>query len=244
MDDKIRIQMLEAYYDGGVSFVQKAELGTKRPEINAFLTFASRYEGVPFRSLSSFGGLEFCFDYEKDFEKIGISGQILAQCMDAKTDAIRAICRRILEALNEARTLAKDGETHLMSRGVTINTTAVKAFILATLDAKERYQNNELIPELYFLLSQILFPGEPDADAVRASQDLKQNAALLAWAYHFKHGTYPSYRKLAQIFLVAPSTISRLFDSPDEMERLAGIYTSLSDDPASYPALKEIFPIL
>jgi hypothetical protein len=244
MDDKIRSQMLEAYYDGGVSFVQKDELGTKRPEVKEFLAFTLKYEGVPFRSLSSFGGLEFCFDYERDFEKIGISGQMLAGCMDANTDAIRAICRRILEALNEARTLAKDGETHLVSRGVTINTTAVKAFILATLDAKERYQNNEAIPELYFLLSQILFPGEPDADAIRASKDLKQNAAFLAWAYHFKYGNYPSYRKLAQIFSVAPSTISRLFDSPSELEHMAEIYTTLSDDPARHPALEKIYPFL
>ncbi len=244
MDDEILRHMIEVYRDGGVSYPQKAELGPKRPEIGRFLEFVASYEGVPFRALWTFGGLEFCFDYQRYFEKIGVSGQTLAGCMDADTESIRSTCRTILASLDESRTRIEGGETHLVGRGLAINTAAVKAFILATLDAKERFHNDEIIPELYFLLSQVLFPGEPDVEAARASQNLKHASALLAWAYHFKHGIYPSYRKLSKILRVAPSTVSRLFETTDELESLAQLYSTILDNPSSHPYLKPIYPSL
>lgn len=244
MDDEIRREMVDSYYDGGVSGTQLSELGPKRPEIAPFLNFSAKHEGTPFRALWTFGGLEFCFDYEPYFEKIGIIGQTLAGCMDADTPSIRLTCRRILESLDDARNRGEAGETHLVSRGQAVNPTAIKAFILATLDAKERYQNDEIIPELYFLLSQVLFPGEPDADVARASKDLKHTAGMLAWGYHFKHGSYPSYRRLASILRVAPSTISRLFKTADELERMADLHAIFGDEPSNHPFLKDIYPLL
>jgi len=205
--------MLESYYDGGVSNQQIRELGGERPEISDFLEFSSKYEGVPFRSLWTFGGLEFVFSYEDDFKKIGISGDILAGCIDGDSEAIRFVCRAILSSLSEARTLSKEGYTQLASRGLTLNPAATKAFILASLDAKERYQVDEIVPELYFLLSQVLFPGKPEVEDLERSENLRFNSTFIAWAYQHKHKTYPSYRVLAKLFGVAPSTISRMFES-------------------------------
>lgn len=244
MDEEVRKHMIETYIDGGVSIPQRIELGKTRPEIGRFLSFVRNHEGVPFRALSYFGGLEFCFDYQDEFEKFDISGRALASCMDGDTETIRAACRKILAAMQSLREQQRRGETHIISRGMGISTTAVRAFILASLDAKERYGNNDIIPELYFLLSQVLFPGEPEVDATRSSAELKSTCGVVSWAYHFKHGKYPSYRKLAKVFEVAPSTISRLFETREELEASAQSFSLLAKHPNEVAFLKDIYPSL
>lgn len=244
MHEDDRTSMIEAYLNGGVSSKQILELGEDRPEISKFLAFSRAYESVPFRSLWNFGGIEFCFSYEAEFMKIDIDGQTLARCMDADTEVVRSTCRKILTSMQASREQIELGETHLVGRGIAVSTTAVKAFILATLDAMERYGNKDVIPELYFLLSQVLFPGKPEAEAVRSSANLKQFCGVLAWAYNFKYGKYPSYRKLSKILNVAPSTISRMFASTDELETTAKCYALLSDDPRDLTYLKNIYPSL
>jgi DNA-binding MarR family transcriptional regulator len=244
MDEETRKLMTECYYDGGVSRFQTLEFGKEWPSIKKFLDFSERYAGVPFRSLSNFGGLEFVFAYEAHFEKIDVTGDTLAACMDGDVDAIRNVCRKILASLDCARELKERGEAHLVSRGVVVNSTAVKAFILAALDARERYQKSEVIPELYFLLAQVLFPGEPDAEKARKNSELKEWASLVAWGYHHKHGRYPSYRKLANLFRVAPSTISRLYESQADFEDSARRSSFGGKDASAHPALKGIYPYL
>lgn len=244
IDDEVRKMMMAAYYDGGVSDLQVRELGPEWPTIGKFLDFSERYKGIPFRAISEFGGLEFVFAYETHFENIGVTGRDLAKCMDGDTDAIRLVCRAMLESMDSAQRHRERGESHLVSRGIVINTTAVKAFILAALDARERYQESEVVPELYFLLAQVLFPGEPDADKARRSQELKHWASFLAWAYHYKHGSFPSYRKLAKLIGVAPSTISRLFVSQEDFENRATVHSIHGGDASAHPVLNEIYPHL
>lgn len=211
-------EMLESYRDGGVSQKQLLELGNRRPKIADFLRFVSDNEGVPFRSIWMFGGLEFVFDYEAHFEKIGVEGSLLASCMEGNSQAVRKACRMILQALGEAERLTQVGETQIVSRGLGVSHTAVKAFILGILDAKERYKIQEVIPELYFLLSIMLFPGEPEADSLRKSKDLKLYSSRVGSQYLNTYKIFPSYRQLAKILDVAPSTISRLFESRGEFE--------------------------
>lgn len=244
MSEEIRKAMMASYYDGGVSVPQRMELGNKRPEIADFLQFSSKYEGVPFRSLWTFGGLEFVFAYEEDFKKIGVSGHSLASCVDGDSDAIREVSRQILASLSDAKALADSGETQISSRGLAVNLAAAKAFVLAALDAKERYQIDEIVPELYFLLSQILFPGEPEVQTSAASKELKYHASYIAWAYNQKHQKYPSYRWLAKLLNVAPSTISRLFVSRDEFEASAKVYETFGQDPRRLANLERIYPHL
>lgn len=244
MKEEIHKAMIGSYYDGGVSASQVMELGNSRPEIDNFLKFSSKYEGIPFRSLWTFGGIDFVFSYEEDFKKIGISGDVLAGCMDADSEAIRIVCRAILKSLAEAKTLFKEGNTQLASRGLTLNPAATKAFILASLDAKERYQVDEIVPELYFLLSQVLFPGKPEVEDLEQSKSLKSGATYIAWAYEHKHKVYPSYRTLAKLLGVAPSTISRMFDSRVEFKQAVDRQNIFDKDPSTEPELKNIYPHL
>jgi hypothetical protein len=232
-------EMLEAYSDGGVSRTQSDAFGSQRPEIATFLNFCSKHQGVPFRALWNFGGLEFIFAYREQFREIGIEGAILAECMDGDSVAIGEVCRKILQSLENAKELSRTDKTHMVSRGLTVNLTAVKAFILATLDAKERYHVDEVIPEFHFLISWVLFPGPPDADALRTSQNLKFNATFLAWGYRHKYNIYPSYRKLAKVLGVAPSTISRLFSSRDEFEANVEMH-GVMGEPNDFPRLARI----
>jgi hypothetical protein len=203
-----------------------------------------KYEGVPFRSLWTFGGLEFVCAYEEDFKKIGISGDALASCVDANSEAIRFVCRAILSSLSEAKTLIKEGNTQLASRGLTLNPAATKAFILASFDAKERYQVDEVVPELYFLLSQVFFPGKPEVEDLEQSKYLKFRSLTIASAYQHKHKIYPSYRVLAKLFHVAPSTISRMFESRVEFKQEVDQHNIFGTDPSTDEALKYIYPDL
>jgi hypothetical protein len=244
MSEEIRAEMMEAYFDGGVSRHQLAELGEERPDIARFLSFSSEFEGVPFRALWTFGGLEYVSNYVKEFEKIAIDGAILASCMDGNSDAIRTVCRQVLVSIDEASRLRETGETQLVSRGRAVSLTAVKAFILAVFDAKERYQVDEIIPELYYLMSLILFPGQPEAMAANASNELQGRSAYFAWAYRHKHKKLPSYRRIAKQFNVAPSTISRLFKNHDEFDALVGLYESIAGDQVDLAKLEKIFPNL
>lgn len=244
IDDDARQKMVETYYDGGVSLQQILELGRRRPSIPSFLRFSEKHKETPFRAIWDFGGLEFVISYSADFEKIGVTGQALATCMDGDPDAIRSVCRKTLSSMNSADELRQRGETHLASRGVVINPTAVKAFILAVLDARERYQYHEVIPELYFLLAQVLLPGETEAKKAERNSDMKAWALMLSWAYHHKHGKYPSYRKLAKLIGVAPTTISRMFESIEQFELRASQFGFKSIDPSEHPALIDIYPTL
>ena len=244
MSKKIRKEMTETYYDGGVSFHQISELGANRPDIADFLRFSEEYKDVPFRAISSFGGLEFVFDYQEEFEKIDVDGARLAGCMDADSNAIRTVCRRILGSIVEGQALSRDGETHLVSRGRAISPAAVKAFILAVFDARERYQIDEVVPEFYFLLSQVLFPGDPEAETLRASKDLRFNSVYISWAYHHKYRSFPSYRRVAKLLGVAPSTISRLFESREEFEAAVESKYVFAEDPSTIMTLRNIYASL
>jgi len=243
-EDESRRRMAESYFDGGVSMLQTVELAGRRPSISSFLKFAAKYQGTPFRALADFGGVEFAISYSDDFERIGVTGQTLAACMDGDHDAIRHVCRSALESMDEAQVLQRQGATHLASRGVVINPTAVKAFVLAVLDSRERYQYSEVIPELYFLLSQVLLPGETEAEKAERNIQLRTWAELLGWAYRHKHGEYPSYRKLAKILGVAPSTISRMFENVEQFELMASKFGMFGEDPSEHPALTQIYPDL
>ncbi len=236
--------MAETYFDGGVSAVQISELGSRRPSIRAFLEFSEKYYNVPFRAISNFGGIEFFFDYESFFKMIGVNGEVLATCMDGDEAAIRFVCRRILESMDAAQELVARGEAHLASRGIVINPTATRAFILAALDARERYQYFDVIPELYFLLGQVLFPGEPEVESNRRSRELKTWISYVARAHHHKHGFFPSYRKMAKIFCIAPSTISRLFENQADFEHCANRMLFSERDISENRFLRAIYPHL
>jgi hypothetical protein len=217
MIDEDRAKMAETYWDGGVSSIQTAELGTTRPTIRNFLAFCEKYNDVPFRSLSSFGGLEFVFSYFEEFESYGISGDLLAHCVDGDPESIRTVSRRVLEVLADAEDDGRKGKRHLVSRKESLSPTSIRAFILAALDAQERYGQFEPIAEFLFLLSIILMPGIPEAEDRRRSAELKSYCGFIADAYYCKFSKLPSFRWIAKKLDVSPSTVSRLFNGPEEL---------------------------
>ncbi len=81
-------------------------------------------------------------------------------------------------------------------------------------------------------------------EALRESEELKINSTYIAWAYHHKYKIYPSYRQIAKLFNVAPSTISRLFESRDEFENMVNLHYHFGEDPSIAPSLKDIYPAL
>ncbi len=188
-------------------------------DISAFLEWSEQYTGYQYRTLVQHGGLEFVYATEEAFKTFGISGQELAGCVDGDLRSIRNTCRKILRQLETAKNLESKGQTHLISRKLEPSKAAVHMLVLAAFDGMERYDSYRPIPELHYLLKELLAPGVPTLEKARKANQFRSNALFIAAEALQETGKIPSMRRIAEISGRNVSTVSRMFGSTDEYER-------------------------
>lgn len=197
-----------------------------RKSISAFLDWSKEHEGYQYRTLVDFGGLEFVEATETVFDEFGISGDVLASCMDGNHNAIRTACRRILKHLEASENSSKEGETHLISRKLEPSRAAIHMFILAAFDGMERYDTYLPIPELNYLLKTILSPSVPALEQTRKAREKKYFVVHFASEALKETGEIPSMRHMAKLLGLSVSSVSRMFEGPEhyrfEVQRWGG----------------------
>lgn len=219
MSDSIFIPWHNGLLDFDEDIEQKYIFNEETSEdINEFLKWSKDFEGYRYRTLADQGGLEFVYAAENDFKEFDVSGQDLAGCVDGDCKSIREVCRKILSHIAKARTLEKQGESHLVSRNLEPSRAAIHAFILAAFDGMERYQTYQPIPELHYLLKEILSPGVSALEKAIRAENRKHSVLFLASEIYKVSGDIPSLRTCAQAMRLSPSTVSRMFDGVEDYE--------------------------
>ena len=185
------------------------------------------------------GGIDQLFYLEPELKKFGIDPDLVASAMDANPDAISELSLQLMEKIIEARSLAQDGRTHLVRRGLAIPDKLVNWLIGCMLDGLS--WNDELyIPrDLIVLIRERLSGSNPEYEQASHAHQRRWSAILIGAQLHAQ-GIEPSFRMLAKALGVAPSTVKRWFPSGEfnaEVERISAWFDK---DGKPRPA-KEIF---
>ena len=166
-------------------------------------------------------GLDWLFndDNQQLLEGLDILPQLVAKTLDADPASISELCLRLMERLIERDEKQDSGKTHLVSRGEAISDSLVNYLINMMLDNLE--WNDELyIPRDLIVLIRYQTGGEISDQAKKlAIRDRKFNAVWIALQLS-EQGKTPSYREIARVLGVNPTTVMRWFPNNDLTEQI------------------------
>lgn len=167
--------------------------------------------------VSVIGGFDSMFYMRDELENYGIDPDLLGGILDADEDAISEIALCLMEKMIEARQLEKDGETHLIRRGMAVPEKLIDWVISCSLDAMS--WNDELtIPrDLIVLIRERLGGSQMQYEQEGKIRQNKTNAAMIAGQL-VARGVVPTFKIIGQTLGVAPSTVMRWF-GPGEFEQ-------------------------
>lgn len=205
-------------------------MSAKTPEaIHAFLESPPyEYSDVDkWAIVSSFNSAVFGSLAAKDLQPFGVERRDLVSCWQGNIASIRKVSLQLSGLLIAEEKLKRSGETHLVARGLTPSRSAIQCFALAAEESLQRNGPTSNPPELHFLKIQLLFPGESKYRKAGASLVHRTNAISRAAVILSETGVSPSYEEIAKGMKLSKSTISRLFDSPDEWVREVSIRKDL-----------------
>ncbi|TQV75765.1 hypothetical protein [Denitrobaculum tricleocarpae] len=176
--------------------------------------------------ISVFGGIDALFAMEDELERFGFDPQTVASIFDADEDAVSSLSLQLMEKIVQAKELTRDGETHLVRRGIAVPDKLIDWLICAMLDSLS--WNNELIihRDLIVPIRERLGGPNPQYQQTIDAHEKRQAAIWLA-AQMKAQGTEPTIRGIAQHFAVAPSTVARWFPGTsfqEEAEKLSKFF--------------------
>lgn len=185
------------------------------------------------------GGIDMLFFMEKELRKYGFDPEMIASVLDADPEAISEVSLQIMEKMIEAKNLAKAGQTHLTRRNLAIPDKLVNWLIACMLDALSWNDNLYIPRDLIVLIRERLSGSNPEYE--QASNAHQRRRVAIDIGGQFKaRGIKPSFRMLAGVLNVSPSTVMRWFpnrDFEEEIERRATWF----DENGQMRDLKDIF---
>jgi hypothetical protein len=163
------------------------------------------YEGF------SVDGLEWVSGRE-EFDKFDIPAETAYAAVTGECAAISELCLCVMELLVEREHLCKTRKTHAVSRGEVISDVFVNtliSYILAGLAFSRHFHVN---PDLVKLISHQLADGATRLKNKR-SKVLDRSEIMDVACDLQRKGIEPSYRAIAKVMGVAPTTVMRSFRS-------------------------------
>jgi hypothetical protein len=144
-----------------------------------------------------------------ELQRLGIDPRLVDSALDGdEWDDGRNIDRlvlRIMECLIQRDQIEKSGSVHVQSRGIAISDSLVDFLIVAMLETME----DSIPASLILLIRERLCGANPDLHQEHLQAQRRREAVAIA-AVKFPNGKV-SIRKIAKMFNVQPSTISRAF---------------------------------
>ena len=187
--------------------------------------------------VSIVGGFESMFYMRDEFVRHGIDPELLGGILDADKDAISEASLRLMEKIVEARAMISKGETHLIRRGLAIPEKLVDWIICCSLDALS-WNDDLVIPrDLIVLVRERLGGSNLHYEQEGKVRQNKQNASLIAGQL-MARGVNPTFKIVAQMLGVAPSTVKRWF-RPGEFEKQRDIHAKWFDSDGNLRSLSE-----
>ncbi len=173
------------------------------------------------------GGFEQLFYMQHVVDRYGIDIQLVAGVMDADPSAISEMSLILMDKIIEAKALAKKGETHLVRRGLAIPDKLIDWIICCSLDAFSWHDELHIPRDLIVLIRERLGGSNPEYEQASKAHEMKGNAAFVAGQLKAQ-GDNPTFKMLAEVFGVSPSTVKRWF-GPGEFEKKRDFWASKFD---------------
>jgi len=163
---------------------------------------------------------------EDELEKYGFRAEEIVGVLDANPEAIDNLALELMRRICAARSLAQDGETHLVSRGLATPDKLIDWLISLCLNGMS-WTDEMLMPRSLALLicDRLGAMGSSYRKSTEAHHQ-KKRATWIAASLRAQGHEY-SIRRIAEIMGFAPSTLSRWFSTEDyesEVERLANLF--------------------
>jgi hypothetical protein len=181
------------------------------------------------------GGLDFLFSHDRLIREIGIEPRVFAQALDADEQAQSDIALFLLEKLIERKNIINRGGSQVVSRGNAIGDALVNYLIGCMLDALDWTDDLTISRDLIVLIKFQLGAVDSEYVASTKMRERRQNARFIAVQIR-DGGKTPTYRGIAKIMGVQPSTVKRWFPAGDlieEAEKLSGIGKLMEEMQAS-----------
>jgi hypothetical protein len=167
-----------------------------------------------------YGGIDHAYRLEDDLKRFGIDIGLYVHTLDANEAAISELSLQLLENMILAQSLERQGETHLASRGRIIPDHLINWLTCSMLDALSWTGSLYIPRDLIVLARSRLIPGQSDIEKTVDTRERKSHAAIVAGQMLVKK-MKPSFRGVAKLLRVQPSTVKRWFASEQEFMDLA-----------------------
>jgi hypothetical protein len=212
--------------DGGYNASSKEY--KKNPSIKVYLKLRRENPDVEIE-VSIIGGMEQLFFLEPELKKFGFDPLLVASVMDANPKAISELSLQLLEKMVEAKELSKNGKTHLARRGLAVPDKLSNCLIACMLDAMSWNGDLYFPRELIVLIRERLGSSNPEYEQASHAHEMR-GAAISIGGQLQARGIKPSFRMLAGILKVAPSTVKRWFPNGEFMQEVGRISTWFDED--------------
>lgn len=206
---------------GGYSALSKTY--KKNPSIELYVKLRRQNPDAEIE-VSIIGGMEQLFFLGPELKKYGFDPSIVVSVMDANQKAMSELSLQLMEKMLEAKKLARSGKTHLSRRGLAVPDKLINWLTACMLDALSWNDDLYIPRDLIVLIRERLGGSNPEYEKASHANEMRW-AAITIGAQLQASGIKPSFRTLARILNVAPSTVKRWFPNNDfahEVERLLG----------------------
>jgi hypothetical protein len=160
------------------------------------------------------GGIDKLFSIEAELRKFGFDPSIIASALDADSEAISEISLILMEKIIEARQLEAQGETQLVSRGLAVPQKLMDWLISLMLDALSWNDTLHIPRDLIVLIRERLGGSNPYYEQAARTHVMRNNALMIG-GQMLARGLQPSFRSIAKLLEISPSTVKRWFDDRD-----------------------------
>jgi len=167
------------------------------------------------------GGAEELGYMESELRKYGFDPDLVVSIMDADPDAISELSLQLMEKIIEGDSLSKSGETHLVRRGLAVPDKLINWLIGCMLDGLSWNDDLYISRDLIVLIRDRLGGFNSEYEQATRAHEMRSNAITIGGQL-LARGITPSFRMIADIFGVAPSTVKRWFPNGEflgEVER-------------------------
>lgn len=184
------------------------------------------------------GGMDQLLFMEPELRKFGFDPQMVASVLDADLEAISEISLQIMEKMIEARDLARSGQTHLTRRGLAVPDKLINWLIGCMLDALSWTDELYIPRDLIVLIRERLGGSNLEYEQASAAHQ-KRWSAIIVGGQLKAQGIDPSFRMLARLLKVSPTTVMRWFPDGEFDEEIARVSTWF-DENGQFRDLKDI----
>ncbi len=164
--------------------------------------------------ISFIGGMESLFFMEPELRKFGFDPDLVASVMDADSEAITELSLQIMEKMILSKARSRAGETHLSRRGLVVPDKLINWLIAYMMEGLSWNDNLYIPRDLIVLIRERLSGSNPEYKHAALAHEMRGHAITIGGQL-MARGVMPTFRMLARILGVAPSTVKRWFPAGD-----------------------------